>query len=235
MLAPGLATMLVVITTDAVLDAAQADAALRSATRVTLRPARLRRLHVDERPGDALASGASRRHARPRTTFARRAHRRVLRPRAAAAGRRRGREPRHHDRGRARGIRVDDAVEVGRSVARNNLFKAAIFGNDPNWGRVLAAIGTTEAAFDPYDVDVWMNGVRVCSAGRPRPPARRRRPHAARDAPAHRPQGRRRRRDDPHERPHARLRAREQRVRLHERHRSAGHRPRRGAATRPRP
>ena len=60
-----------------------------------------------------------------------------------------------------------DAVEVGRSVARNNLFKAAIFGNDPNWGRVLAAIGTTGADFDPYDVDVWMNGVRVCSGGGP--------------------------------------------------------------------
>jgi glutamate N-acetyltransferase/amino-acid N-acetyltransferase len=60
-----------------------------------------------------------------------------------------------------------DAVEVGRSVARNNLFKAAIFGNDPNWGRVLAAIGTTTAEFDPYDVDVWMNGVRVCSQGAP--------------------------------------------------------------------
>jgi glutamate N-acetyltransferase/amino-acid N-acetyltransferase len=64
----------------------------------------------------------------------------------------------------------EDAVEVGRSVARNNLFKAAILGNDPNWGRVLAAIGTTEAAFDPYDVDVWMNGVRVCSAGGPDQP-----------------------------------------------------------------
>lgn len=58
-------------------------------------------------------------------------------------------------------------MEVGRSVARNNLFKAAIFGNDPNWGRVLAAIGTTNAQFDPYDVDVWMNGVRVCSEGGP--------------------------------------------------------------------
>jgi glutamate N-acetyltransferase/amino-acid N-acetyltransferase len=61
----------------------------------------------------------------------------------------------------------DDAVEVGRSVARNNLFKAAIFGNDPNWGRVLAAIGTTTAPFDPYAVDVSMNGVRVCSNGAP--------------------------------------------------------------------
>ncbi|HWR84403.1 MAG TPA: bifunctional ornithine acetyltransferase/N-acetylglutamate synthase, partial [Rhodoglobus sp.] len=61
----------------------------------------------------------------------------------------------------------DDAVEVGRAVARNNLFKAAVFGNDPNWGRVLAAIGTTKAAFDPYAVDVSMNGVRVCHAGAP--------------------------------------------------------------------
>ncbi len=60
-----------------------------------------------------------------------------------------------------------DAVEVGRSVARSNLFKAAIFGNDPNWGRVLAAIGTTGAAFDPYQVDVSMNGIRVCHAGEP--------------------------------------------------------------------
>jgi len=60
-----------------------------------------------------------------------------------------------------------DALEVGRSVARNNLFKTAIFGNDPNWGRVLAAIGTTQAEFDPYDVDVVMNGVRVCHAGGP--------------------------------------------------------------------
>jgi glutamate N-acetyltransferase/amino-acid N-acetyltransferase len=63
-----------------------------------------------------------------------------------------------------------DAVEVGRSVARNNLFKAAIFGNDPNWGRVLAAIGTTNAQFDPYNVDVWMNGVRVCTEGGPDAP-----------------------------------------------------------------
>ena len=61
----------------------------------------------------------------------------------------------------------DDAVEVARAVARNNLFKAAVFGNDPNWGRVLAAIGTTTATFDPYNVDVLMNGVRVCSKGGP--------------------------------------------------------------------
>jgi glutamate N-acetyltransferase/amino-acid N-acetyltransferase len=60
-----------------------------------------------------------------------------------------------------------DAVEVGRSVARNNLFKAAIYGNDPNWGRILAAIGTSAAEFDPYDIDVDINGVRVSSKGGP--------------------------------------------------------------------
>ena len=60
-----------------------------------------------------------------------------------------------------------DAVEVGRSIARNNLFKAAIYGNDPNWGRILAAIGTTSAEFDPYDIDVDINGVRVSSKGGP--------------------------------------------------------------------
>jgi glutamate N-acetyltransferase/amino-acid N-acetyltransferase len=60
---------------------------------------------------------------------------------------------------------VDDALEVARSVARNNLFKCAVFGEDPNWGRVLAAVGTTQAAFDPHTLDVSMNGVQVCRAG----------------------------------------------------------------------
>jgi glutamate N-acetyltransferase/amino-acid N-acetyltransferase len=65
----------------------------------------------------------------------------------------------------------DDAVEVGRAIARNNLLKCALFGNDPNWGRVLAAIGTTTAAFDPDQLDVTINGVAVCrkgAAGEPR-------------------------------------------------------------------
>jgi glutamate N-acetyltransferase/amino-acid N-acetyltransferase len=60
-----------------------------------------------------------------------------------------------------------DAVEVGRSIARNNLFKAAIFGNDPNWGRILAAIGTTNAEFDPYNIDVSINGILISSKGQP--------------------------------------------------------------------
>ena len=58
-----------------------------------------------------------------------------------------------------------DALEVGRAIARNNLFKTAIYGNDPNWGRILAASGTTDAKFDPYNIDVEINGVRVSSKG----------------------------------------------------------------------
>jgi glutamate N-acetyltransferase / amino-acid N-acetyltransferase len=58
-----------------------------------------------------------------------------------------------------------DAVEVGRAVARNNLVKTALFGNDPNWGRILAAVGTTSAVFEPDLIDVAINGVWVCRAG----------------------------------------------------------------------
>jgi glutamate N-acetyltransferase / amino-acid N-acetyltransferase len=64
-------------------------------------------------------------------------------------------------------VTEDEAVEVGRSIARSNLFKAAVFGNDPNWGRVLASIGTTQAVFDPGDLDVAMNGVWVCRQSTP--------------------------------------------------------------------
>jgi glutamate N-acetyltransferase/amino-acid N-acetyltransferase len=56
-----------------------------------------------------------------------------------------------------------DAVEVGRACARNNLLKAAIFGGDPNWGRVLAAVGTADAYMDPLMIDVKLNGVQVCT------------------------------------------------------------------------
>jgi len=60
-----------------------------------------------------------------------------------------------------------DAVEVGRACARNNLLKAAIFGGDPNWGRVLAAVGTADAHMDPLAIDVRLNGVQVCSNSAP--------------------------------------------------------------------
>ena len=60
-----------------------------------------------------------------------------------------------------------DAVEVGRACARNNLLKAAIFGGDPNWGRVLAAVGTADAHMDPFTIDVKLNGVQVCTNSAP--------------------------------------------------------------------
>ena len=59
----------------------------------------------------------------------------------------------------------DDAVEVGRAVARSNLLKCALHGEDPNWGRVLAAVGTTRRAFEPDDLAVAVNGVWVCRDG----------------------------------------------------------------------
>jgi glutamate N-acetyltransferase/amino-acid N-acetyltransferase len=165
MLAPGLATMLVVITTDADLDPAEADAALRGSTGRTFD-----RLDSDgcmstNDQVTLLANGAS--GIRPDLdAFA--AELADL-CQDLAAQLQQDAEGASHDVTIevAHAASEQEAVEVGRSVARNNLFKAAIFGNDPNWGRVLAAIGTTTAEFDPYDVDVWMNGIRVCTAGGP--------------------------------------------------------------------
>jgi len=165
MLAPGLATMLVVITTDAVLTAAEADAHLRAATRVSFD-----RLDSDgcmstNDQVTLMVSGAS--GVTPDAEAFRFALIDVCTNLA--------KQLQADAEGASHEISIqvigaateDDAVEVGRSVARNNLFKAAIFGNDPNWGRVLAAIGTTQAAFDPYAVDVSFNGIRLCSAGAP--------------------------------------------------------------------
>ena len=61
----------------------------------------------------------------------------------------------------------DDAVEVGRTVSRSNLVKTALMGEDPNWGRVLAQVGTAQAQFDPENLDVSFNGVQVCRATAP--------------------------------------------------------------------
>lgn len=165
MLAPGLATMLVVLTTDAVADAATLDRALRAATRVTFD-----RLDSDGcmSTNDTvllLASGASEQ----------RADEAELTAAVTAVCDDLARQLQADAEGASHDIAIevvgaaseDDAVVVGRSVARSNLFKAAIFGNDPNWGRVLAAIGTTDASFDPFEVDVAFNGVRVCHAGEP--------------------------------------------------------------------
>jgi glutamate N-acetyltransferase/amino-acid N-acetyltransferase len=169
MLAPGLATMLVVLTTDAQLDAGDLDAALRHATRVTFD-----RLDSDgcmstNDQVSLLASGAS--GVAPSLEVFTAAVTALCADLAA--------QLQADAEGASHNISIetinaaseDEAVEVGRSVARNNLFKAAVFGNDPNWGRVLAAIGTTTARFDPYDVDVTMNGVRVCRSGEPDEPS----------------------------------------------------------------
>jgi glutamate N-acetyltransferase/amino-acid N-acetyltransferase len=64
-------------------------------------------------------------------------------------------------------VTEQDAVEIGRACARNNLLKAAIFGGDPNWGRVLAAAGTADADLNPLTIDVRLNGVQVCTNSAP--------------------------------------------------------------------
>jgi glutamate N-acetyltransferase/amino-acid N-acetyltransferase len=165
MLAPALATMLVVITTDADLTAAELDQALRAATRVSFD-----RLDSDgcmstNDTVTLLASGAS--GVRPSVeeftaALTRACSDLALQLLADAEG---------ADHSIAittlNAATEDDAVEVSRSVARSNLFKAAIFGKDPNWGRILASVGTTGAAFDPADLDVALNGVWVCKRSTP--------------------------------------------------------------------
>ncbi len=163
MLAPALATMLVVITTDAVLTPQEADDALREATSLTF----------DRTDSDGcmstndtvllLASGASGHtpylgeFTEALTSVCASLAKQLITD-AEGAG---------HDIAvtvqRAAG--VADALDVARCIARSNLFKCAVFGNDPNWGRVLAAAGTSSAAFDPERVSVAFNGVTVFREG----------------------------------------------------------------------
>lgn len=163
MLAPALATMLVVLTTDAVTSPEDLDAALREATRTTFDRVDSDGCQSTNDTVLAMASGASGvAVARADLTEAMREVCAEL-ARALIADA----EGAKHDIA----ITVvgaaseEDGLEVARSVARNNLFKCAVFGEDPNWGRVLAAVGTTSAEFDPYALDVAMNGVQVCRAG----------------------------------------------------------------------
>jgi len=168
MLAPGLATMLVVLTTDAAADAALCERALRSATAVTFD-----RLDTDGcmSTNDTvvlLASGAA--AVGVDTAEFGAAVRQVCLDLAM--------QLLDDAEGAEHTIAItvrqaaseDDAVEVARAVARSNLFKCAVFGRDPNWGRILAAVGTTRAAFDPALVDVAMNDVWLCRAGQPGEP-----------------------------------------------------------------
>lgn len=168
MLAPALATMLVVITTDALVDADTADAALREASRLTFE-----RLDSDGcmSTNDTvllMCSGAS--GARPNAeeltaVLTDACHDLGMQLLADAEGA-------EHDIA----IHVlgagseNDAIEVARAVARSNLFKCAIYGRDPNWGRILASVGTTTAEFDPLSLDVSINGVWVCRDGEPAEP-----------------------------------------------------------------
>jgi glutamate N-acetyltransferase/amino-acid N-acetyltransferase len=165
MLAPGLATMLVVVTTDAVVDSATLDKTLRAATRVTFD-----RLDSDgcmstNDQVTLMASGAS--TFTPDQDEFQAAVTAVCHDLAQQLLR--DAEGSSHDIAIevVKAATEEDAVDVGRSVARNNLFKAAIYGNDPNWGRILAAVGVTKAAFDPYDIDVEINGVSVSRKGQP--------------------------------------------------------------------
>ena len=165
MLAPGLATMLVVLTTDAVADAGALRRILPAATRTTFE-----RLDSDGcmSTNDAvllLANGASGSvPAEPELADAVEVVCAEL-ARALVADA----EGAEHDIAIevVHAATEEDAVEVARAVARSNLFKAAVFGRDPNWGRVLAAVGTTRAAFEPLTLDVTINGVHVCRAAAP--------------------------------------------------------------------
>ncbi len=165
MLAPGLATMLAVVTTDAVADAQDCDRALRAATAQTLD-----RIDSDGcmSTNDTvllLANGASGTRPEPADFDAAVLDVCGQLARALVADA----EGAHHDIAVhvAGAADDDDALEVGRAVARSNLLKCAIFGGDPNWGRVLAAVGTTAATFAPDDLDVTINGVKVCIGGEP--------------------------------------------------------------------
>ena len=163
MLAPSLATMLVVLTTDADLSAAELDSALRSATAVTFD-----RLDCDGcmSTNDTvllMASGAS--AVKPDKRDFTRALTEVCADLA--------RQLQRNAEGASKYVTIEvvgaasenDAVTVGRSVARNSLLKCALAGEDPNWGRVLTAVGTTDAVFEPERLNVAMNGVWVCRGG----------------------------------------------------------------------
>ena len=163
MLAPALATMLVVITTDAVIE--NANLYLRTATAMSFD-----RLDSDgcTSTNDTvvlMSSGASGVSAQPQrfqellNQVCMDLARQLIKDAEGAS---------HEISIEVYGAASEvDALEVGRAIARNNLFKTAIYGNDPNWGRILAAVGTTGATFDPYNIDVEINGIRVSSKGGP--------------------------------------------------------------------
>jgi glutamate N-acetyltransferase/amino-acid N-acetyltransferase len=160
MLAPALATMLVVLTTDASLTPGQTDAALRAATAVSFDRADSDGCMSTNDTVVLMANGASgvspdqdefTQLLKDLTTDL------ALQLLADSEGS-------SHDIAvtTLNAASEADALEVSRAVSRSNLFKTAIFGNDPNWGRILSEVGTTKAAFEAEDLDVSVNGVMVC-------------------------------------------------------------------------
>lgn len=163
MLAPGMATMLSVITTDAIVDPNILDALLRSCTDLTFD-----RLDSDGcmSTNDTvilLANGAS--GVKPSADELSEVLLEVCRQLASLLMQDAEGSTKEIEITVVNAMSERDAVDVGRSVARSNLFKTAMFGEDPNWGRILSAVGTTSAVFEPDHVSVDINGVRVCKNG----------------------------------------------------------------------
>lgn len=163
MLAPGLATMLVVLTTDAVVDRKLLHDQLANACSRTFDRIDSDGCMSTNDTVILMSSGAS--GVRPAATDFQDALNEIchdlaqqLLADAEGAAHTIAIEVRH-------AASEKDAVQVGRAIARSNLFKCAVFGQDPNWGRVLAAIGTTAAGFEPARIDVAFNGVQVCRDG----------------------------------------------------------------------
>ena len=165
MLAPALATMLAVVATDAVADAALLDRVLRAATAGSFDRVDTDGCRSTNDTGLLLASGASGVTPDPD----------ALQAAVSAVCADLARQMVGDAEGASKDIEVvvrtaasvADALEAARAVGRSNLLKCALHGNDPNWGRVLAAVGTTRAAFEPNALDVSINGVQVCRAGAP--------------------------------------------------------------------
>lgn len=163
MLAPGLATMLVVLTTDAVVDPDLLPAQLAGACRVTFDRIDSDGCMSTNDTVIVMSSGASRITPRPvdfadaLTQACSDLAAQLLADAEGAA---------HEIAVTVRGAdSEDEAVTAARAIARSNLFKCAVFGQDPNWGRVLAALGTTSVDFVPEQVSVTFNGVEVCRDG----------------------------------------------------------------------
>jgi glutamate N-acetyltransferase/amino-acid N-acetyltransferase len=163
MLAPGLATMLVVLTTDAVVDGDQLREQLASACRRSFERIDSDGCMSTNDTVILMSSGASGVRPTPgdfQAALDETCLDLALQLLADAEGAAHTIAI-HVDHA----VSEDDALQVGRAIARSNLFKCAVFGQDPNWGRVLAAIGTTAAEFEPDRIDVSFNGVRVCRDG----------------------------------------------------------------------